>query len=108
MGDLLCWSNQPFSSFIFSNSTTNPHFREIKQKNEGGWEFYWDEESRPGVVVLEVRVQKFLDSSLIDVDVHPTYVSMVIKSKVRHDSLLRMDFHKLLIAGSGKWPLMAH
>lgn len=56
--------------------------REIKQKNEGGWEFYWDEESRPGVVVLEVRVQKFLDSSLIDVDVHPTYVSMVIKSKV--------------------------
>lgn len=55
---------------------------EIKQKNEGGWEFYWDEESRPGMVVLEVRVQKFLDSSLIDVDVHPTYVSMVIKSKV--------------------------
>lgn len=36
------------------------------------------------MVVLEVRVQKFLDSSLIDVDVHPTYVSMVIKSKVRH------------------------
>jgi hypothetical protein len=33
-------------------------------------------------VVLEVRVQKYLDSSLIDVDVHPTYVSMVIKSKV--------------------------
>jgi protein TilB len=60
---------------------------EIKQKNEGGWEFYWDEESRPGVVVLEVRVQKFLDSSLIDVDVHPTYVSMVIKSKVRRCAL---------------------
>lgn len=62
-----------------TNTTTNS---EIKQKNEGGWEFYWDEESRPGMVVLEVRVQKFLDSSLIDVDVHPTYVSMVIKSKV--------------------------
>lgn len=58
--------------------------RDIKQKNEGGWEFYWDEESRPGMVVLEVRVQKFLDSSLIDVDVHPTYVSMVIKSKVSY------------------------
>ncbi len=61
---------------------------EIKQKNEGGWEFYWDEESRPGVVVLEVRVQKFLDSSLIDVDVHPTYVSMIIKSKVRYGAML--------------------
>lgn len=59
-------------------------YSEIKQKNEGGWEFYWDEESRPGVVVLEVRVQKFLDSSLIDVDVHPTYVSMIIKSKVNN------------------------
>lgn len=56
--------------------------REIKQKNEGGWEFCWDEESRPGCVVLDVGVPRHLDSSLIDVDVHPLYVSMVIKSKV--------------------------
>lgn len=56
--------------------------KEIKQKNEGGWEFFWDEESRPGYVLLEVRVARFLDSSLIDVDIHPHYVSMVIKSKV--------------------------
>ena len=68
-----------YTLLILLLSDTNS---EIKQKNEGGWEFYWDEESRPGMVVLEVRVQKFLDSSLIDVDVHPTYVSMVIKSKV--------------------------
>jgi hypothetical protein len=32
--------------------------------------------------VLEVRVARHLDSSLIDVDVHPSYVSMVIKGKV--------------------------
>jgi protein TilB len=56
--------------------------REIKQKNEGGWEFFWDEESKPGYVILEVKVAKYLDSSLIDVDVHPSYVSVVIKSKV--------------------------
>ncbi len=56
--------------------------RELKQKNEGGWDFYWDEESKPGHIVLEVKIAKFLDSSLIDVDVHPTYVSMIIKSKV--------------------------
>ena len=55
---------------------------EIKQRNEGGWEFRWDEESRPGYILLEVDVPKFLDSSLIDVDVHPTYISMIIKSKV--------------------------
>jgi len=58
--------------------------REIKQKNEGGWEFRWDEESRAGCVVLEVGVARHLDSSLIDVDVHPAYVSIVIKGKVRH------------------------
>lgn len=56
--------------------------REVKQKNEGGWEFRWDEESKPGFVILDVAVQKHLDSSLIDVDVHPTYVSVVIKSKL--------------------------
>eukprot|EP01038_Epipyxis_sp_PR26KG_P004178 gene4178-5946_t len=55
---------------------------EIKQKNEGGWDFYWDEESKPGCVVLEVGVPRFLDTSLIDVDVHPTFISVVIKSKV--------------------------
>ena len=67
--------------------------REIKQKNEGGWEFRWDEESRPGCVVLDVAVPRHLDSSLIDVDVHPLYVSMVIKSKVslhvKHSEVLR-------------------
>jgi len=33
-------------------------------------------------VVLDIGVPRHLDSSLIDVDVHPTYVSVVIKSKV--------------------------
>lgn len=58
---------------------------EIKQKNEGGWEFFWDEETQPGKVILDVRVARFLDSSLIDVDIHPTYVSVVIKGKVSNN-----------------------
>lgn len=56
--------------------------REIRQKNEGGWDFFWDEDSRPGSIVLEVHTPRFLDSSLIDVDVHPTYISIVIKAKL--------------------------
>ena len=32
--------------------------------------------------MLEVKVARFLDSSLIDVDVHPSYISIIIKSKV--------------------------
>lgn len=54
----------------------------IRQKNEGGWNFYWDEESERGSIKLEVCLPRHLDSSLIDVDVHPTYVSVIIKSKL--------------------------
>lgn len=70
---------------------------EIKQKNEGGWEFTWDEETRPGFVTLDVRVQRFLDSSLIDVDVHPSYISVVIKSKI-----LRLRLPAEVKAGESK------
>lgn len=54
----------------------------IQQCNQGKWDFRFDEEERPGHVLLRVPVQRHLDSSLIDVDVHPTYCSVVIKSKV--------------------------
>jgi len=54
----------------------------VRQCNEGKWEFCFDEESKPGYVMLDVEVQKHLDSSLIDVDIHPWWVSVVIKSKV--------------------------
>ena len=55
----------------------------IRQCNEGKWEFSFDESKKSGNVVLDIGVPKHLDSSLIDVDVHPNYVSVVIKSKVR-------------------------
>lgn len=62
----------------------------IRQCNEAKLEFRF-EENRTGVgsgssgsgdIVLEVAVPKYLDSSLIDLDVHPHYVSVVIKGKV--------------------------
>lgn len=71
-----------FFNFFFLIFNVYSIFREILQKNEGGWEFSWDEESTKGSIILEVPVGKFLDSSLIDVDLHPSYVSIVIKSKV--------------------------
>lgn len=54
----------------------------ISVSAEGRWEFYFDEEKRPGYLTLDISIQKHLSSSLIDVDVHPTYISVVIKSKV--------------------------
>jgi protein TilB len=70
---------------------------EIKQKNEGGWDFRWDEEVRKSWISLEVMVPRHLDSSLIDVDVHPTYISIVIKSK-----LLRLRLPVEVKAGESK------
>ena len=54
---------------------------EIRQCNDGKWKFSFSEDS-PGFVVLDVHVQKHLSSSLVDVDCHPLYISIVIKSKV--------------------------
>jgi len=69
---------------------------EIKQRNEGGWAFSWDEE-KIGVITLDVDLPVHLDSSLIDVDVHPTYVSIIIKSK-----LLRLRVPSEVKAGESK------
>merc|ERR1711871_1424362 len=55
--------------------------KEVRQKNEGGYAFSLDEDT-PGVITLDVSIPKHLDSSLIDVDVHPNYISIVIKSKL--------------------------
>jgi protein TilB len=53
---------------------------EIRQCNEGKWQFEFNEDEK-GFLKLNVVVQKHLSSSLIDVDCHPTYISIVIKSK---------------------------
>ena len=55
---------------------------EIRQCNEGKYGFSFDEESKKTSVLLNVETPRHLDTSLIDVDVHPNYVSVVIKSKV--------------------------
>eukprot|EP00566_Odontella_aurita_P014522 CAMPEP_0113535912 /NCGR_PEP_ID=MMETSP0015_2-20120614/5969_1 /TAXON_ID=2838 /ORGANISM="Odontella" /LENGTH=527 /DNA_ID=CAMNT_0000435219 /DNA_START=323 /DNA_END=1906 /DNA_ORIENTATION=+ /assembly_acc=CAM_ASM_000160 len=55
---------------------------EIRQCNEGKLTFAFDESTVPGSILLFVDVQRYLSTSLIDVDVHPTYISIVIKSKI--------------------------
>jgi len=52
----------------------------IRQCNEGRWNFSITDDD--GVNwVLRMELSRFLDTSLVDVDVHPTYVSVVIKNK---------------------------
>lgn len=58
---------------------------ELCLRIEGKWAFQFNEEER--YLTLEISIQKHLSSSLVDVDIHPTYVSVVIKSKVLRLSL---------------------
>jgi len=53
-----------------------------RQTNEGRWEFVLEDEDGCGNCVLRLQLSRFLDSSLVDVDVHPRYVSVVVKNKV--------------------------
>lgn len=67
----------------------------IRQCNEGKWEFRLLDE--PLDVVLEVDLPRFLDTSLVDVDVHPSFVSIVAKNKV-----FRLRFPELVHSDKGK------
>eukprot|EP00826_Nyctotherus_ovalis_P038514 TRINITY_DN3610_c0_g7_i1.p1 TRINITY_DN3610_c0_g7~~TRINITY_DN3610_c0_g7_i1.p1 ORF type:complete len:405 (-),score=150.60 TRINITY_DN3610_c0_g7_i1:96-1310(-) len=55
---------------------------EIRQCNQGKYKFKfvndWDDEN----VVFELYVPKFLDTSLINVDLNPTYVRIDVKGKI--------------------------
>ncbi|CEL92599.1 unnamed protein product [Vitrella brassicaformis CCMP3155] len=54
----------------------------VRQCNEGRYHFTIDDFTDPGQIAIEVFVPKYLDTSLIDVDVHPDYMRCVVKGKV--------------------------
>lgn len=55
---------------------------EIRQCNEGKYDFNIDDISDPTKVIFELGVPKYLDTSALDVDVNPQYVRCVVKDKV--------------------------
>ncbi|KAG3169422.1 hypothetical protein PI124_g613 [Phytophthora idaei] len=61
----------------------------IRQCNEGKWEFRLVDEILD--IILEVDLSRFMDTSLVEVDVHPSYVSIVAKNKV-----LRLKFRSYI------------
>jgi len=52
----------------------------VRQCNQGGYKFHIDEGDEE--VVVEVEISKFLDTSLVDCDIHPDFVRVTIKGKV--------------------------
>lgn len=69
---------------------------EIRQCNEGRWPFTMSDEDGEGNVVVTVPLPKFLDSSLLHVDAHPAYVTIIIKGKV-----LRLRFPEEVNSDAG-------
>lgn len=55
---------------------------EIRQCNEGKYDFEIDDTSDPTKILFELGVPKYLDTTALDVDVNPLYVRCVIKDKV--------------------------
>ena len=55
---------------------------EVRQCNEGGYAYTLDEWSVANEIVFELSVPRFMDSSLVEVDLHPTFVRCVVNGKV--------------------------
>lgn len=55
---------------------------EIRQCNEGKYDFEIDDTSDPTKILFELWVPKYLDTTALDVDVNPLYVRCVVRGKV--------------------------
>ena len=67
----------------------------VKQTNQGGFKFSFEENRR--FLTLRVQIPRFVDTSLVEADVQPTYVTIVIKNKV-----LRLELPGEVKPDSGK------
>jgi len=55
---------------------------QLRQCNEGKYEFKFSENPERTCVVLEVQIPKFMSTSLVKVDMQPTYVRLDVKDKI--------------------------
>jgi protein TilB len=55
---------------------------EMRQCNEGKYEFRVEEYEDPVVTTFTLRVPKFMDTSLLNVEVHPFFVSVRVKDRL--------------------------
>lgn len=53
---------------------------EVRQCNEGKYDFHFDDED-PEVLKVEVFVPRYLETSMIDVDIHPTFLDALLGTR---------------------------
>jgi protein TilB len=54
----------------------------IRQANQGKYEWRYDETPDKTCVVFEIKIPKYLDTQLIDLDLQPEYVRLDIKGRI--------------------------
>ena len=52
---------------------------DIRQKNEGKWEFTLQDSANGAAVELDVEIGRYMDTSLVKADVQPLFVQLLIK-----------------------------
>mmetsp|Transcript_32691 Transcript_32691/g.63873 ORF Transcript_32691/g.63873 Transcript_32691/m.63873 type:complete len:441 (-) Transcript_32691:162-1484(-) len=62
-----------------------------RQCNDGKW-LYTMEEDKEGNVRVDIDFPKFMDSSMLDVDVQPTHFRVTVKKPEKHDKVLQLLF----------------
>ena len=60
---------------------------EIRQKNEGRWEFTLHESQDGACIELDVEIGRYMDTSLVKADVQPSFVRLLIKVDQQSSSM---------------------
>lgn len=60
---------------------------QVMQCNQGGYEWGFDESKDGTCIIFELGVPRFMDTSLLDVDLQPDYVRISVKDKVTQLSM---------------------
>ena len=71
---------------------------EIRQCNEGRYIYKLDDDSMTGRVIFELNAPKYMDSSLITIDLNPWYVRCIVRSKltqIRFDTEISVSKSKV-------------
>ena len=60
-----------------------------RQLNDGKWPFRMQEDGK-GNVVVDIEFPRFMDTSLLDVDVQPTYFRVTVRRPEKRDKVIQV------------------
>jgi protein TilB len=64
----------------------------VRLINDGKWPFTMDEDDKEGTVIAKIMFPKFLDTSMLDIDIQPTYFRVTLRKPEKHDKVIQITF----------------